>query len=374
MRCIPATRFSMEGCLATLDHAQRDRQGNGLRQCLSRCLGKCLGRFLGNAQLVLMIGLLLPLLSGCGTSENAQPGGSGGAPGSLQTGGANAEKQGRVFGVSFQTMNNPFFVELNDGIREVVESHGDQLDTLDAQFNSLKQKNDIFDILLKNAAGVFINPVNWEGIRGSLLQAKQKSIPCIIVDAPAKDADLALCTVASDNVEAGRLAAKALVKARPKAKVVILHHSINKACLDRVEGFQEELKKYPDVTVLDIQEGKGSAEGARPVMRDLLGRFADLDAAFPINDPSALGAISALESANKLKDVTVVSVDGSAEGINAITNGKLYSTSAQFPKEIGRMAAEAMYKHLEGKPVEKEIKVRVELITSENADSFQKKG
>ena len=107
-------------------------------------------------------------------------------------------------------------------------------------------------------------------------------------------------------------------------------------------------------------------------MRDFLGRFPELDAAFPINDPSALGAISALESAGKLGDVTVVTVDGSTEGIAAIKAGKLHSTSAQFPREIGRVAAEKMYEHLAGKPVEKDIKIRVELITKENADSFLK--
>jgi ABC-type sugar transport system substrate-binding protein len=86
-----------------------------------------------------------------------------------------------------------------------------------------------------------------------------------------------------------------------------------------------------------------------------------------------LGAISALESAGKLKDVTVVSVDGSAEGIAAIKAGKLHSTSAQFPVEIGRTAAEKMYDYLDGKPVDKEIKVRVELISGANADNIQKK-
>lgn len=284
-----------------------------------------------------------------------------------------AAPKGRLFGVSFQTMNNTFFVDLNEGIKQVVETHGDRLVTLDAQFNSLKQKNDVSDLILQGAAGVFINPVNWEGVKGSLLQAKQKNIPCIIVDAPAKDIDLALCTVASDNVEAGRLAARALAQIRPNAKVVILHLSANKACIDRVAGFKEELGKHPRIEILDIQEGKGTIEGARPVMRDLLGRFPQLDAAFPINEPSALGAISALESAGKLRDVTVVSVDGSAEGIAAIKTGKLHCTSAQFPQEIGRVAAEKMYDHLEGKPVEKDIKIRVKLVTGKNADSFLKK-
>jgi ribose transport system substrate-binding protein len=191
-----------------------------------------------------------------------------------------------------------------------------------------------------------------------------------VVDAPVKDMDLVVCQVASDNVEAGRLAARALAQVCRPAQIVILHRSVNKACIDRVAGFQEELAKYPDMKILDIQEGQGTTEGGRPVMQDLLGRYPDLNAAFPINDPSALGAVSALESAGKLAQVTIVTVDGSREGVAAIKAGKLLSTSAQFPKEIGRRAAEKMYEHLAGKPVEKDIKVPVELIRKDNADSF----
>jgi len=281
------------------------------------------------------------------------------------------ETKGRLFGVTFQTMNNPFFVDLNEGIKKVVEANGDRLVTLDAGFDGLQQKNDISDLIHQGAAAIFINPVNWEGIRGSLLQAKRKGIPVIVVDAPVKDMNLVLCTVASDNVKAGRLAAQALAKVRPDAKIVILHLMLNKACIDRVAGFTEELAKHPEMKILDTQEGGGTTEAARPVMQDLAGRFAELNAAFPINDPSALGAVSALESAGKLKDVTIVTVDGSAEGVAAVKAGKILSTSAQFPKEIGRIAAEKAYDHIAGKPIgEKDIKVKVELITKENADSF----
>jgi len=152
-----------------------------------------------------------------------------------------------------------------------------------------------------------------------------------------------------------------------------LHHSVNKACLDRVQGFTEEAAKYPDMKIVATQEGKGTTEGGRAVMSDLIGRYPDLSAVFPINDPSALGAISALESANKLQDVTIVTVDGSQEALAAIKAGKLLSSSAQFPKEIGRIAAEKVYDHLAGKPVEKDVVVRVELITKENADQFVRK-
>ena len=311
--------------------------------------------------------LISGILSGCGGEP--QPGASATPAAKGQPA---SSAGGRLFGVSVQTMNNPFFIDLEEGLKGVIESHGDRLVTLDAQFNSLKQKNDISDVLQQQPAALFINPVNWEGVRGSLIEAKRKGIPVIIVDAPVSDPELVLSQVASDNVEAGRLAAEALGKVNPKAKVVILHLSVNKACIDRVDGFRQGVASYPDMKILDTQEGKGTTEGGRPVMRDLLGRFPDLDAVFPINDPSALGAISAIESAGKLGKVTVVTVDGSREAVAAIKAGKLHSTSAQFPKQIGRVAAETIYDHLAGKTVPKDIKIPVKLVTKENADEFLK--
>ena len=97
---------------------------------------------------------LVFLVAGCGKETTGKP--SSGNP-------------GRLFGVSFQTMNNPFFVDLNDGLKRALDSQGDRLTTLDAQFNSLKQKNDISDLIQQQPAAIFINPVNWEGIKGSLI-------------------------------------------------------------------------------------------------------------------------------------------------------------------------------------------------------------
>ena len=261
-------------------------------------------------------------------------------------------------------------MELNNGLKAAVEARGDHVVTLDAQFNSLKQKNDILDLLSQKPAAIFLNPVNWEGVKGMLIEAKRQNVPVIVVDAPVSDPDLVLCQVTSDNFEAGRLACEVLARAKPAAKVVILHLSLNRACIDRVAGFKSEMAKHPRMAILDIQEGKGSSEGARPVMDDLLGRFPELDAAFPINDPSALGCIAAIESAGRAGQVSVVSVDGSQEVFGAIAAGKLLSSSAQSPDEIGRIAVEKAYAHLEGKPVDKEIKVPVKLITRENVPAI----
>lgn len=307
--------------------------------------------------------LLLAVLTGCKPSDNS-PSSSGEA--------STGNGKGRLFAVSFMTLNNPFFVDLNEGIKKVVEANGDRLVTLDSQRNSLKQKNDLSDILQQNPAAIFLNPVNWEGIRGSLIEAKRKNVPVIVVDTDVSDADLVLCQVISDNVGAGRLACEALGKLKPNAKLVILHLSVAKSCIDRVKGFKEAMAAFPEMKLLDTQEGQGSIEGGRPVMRDLLGRYPELDAVFPINDPSALGAYSAIEAAGRQGQVTIVTVDGSREAAAAIKEGKIHSSSAQFPKDIGRVAAEKAYEHLAGKPVEKDIRIPVKLVTKENADEFLK--
>ncbi|MBN2329956.1 MAG: sugar ABC transporter substrate-binding protein [Candidatus Omnitrophica bacterium] len=313
--------------------------------------------FLRRIQIFVLSVLCIALIGGCADDAGQD--------------GESAET-GRLIGVSFQSMNNPFFVDLNEGLREIIESHGDRLVTLDAQWNSLKQKNDISDLVMQGAAAIFINPVNWEGVKGSLIEAKQKKIPCIVVDAPVKDKDLVLSIVASDNIEAGRLAARKLADVRRPAKIAVLEQSINKACIDRVAGFLEVLQEFPDMEIVDKQEVRGTTESSRPVMRDIIGRNPGINAVFSINDPTALGAVSALESAGKLADVKIVAVDGAQEALKAILAGKMLATSAQFPKEIGIKAAETLYTHFSGQPVEKEIKVRVALIDAENADQYLK--
>lgn len=306
-------------------------------------------------------------LAGCDKGDTGTSAGGSGTTNPSGTAGG-----GRLIGVSMQTSLNPFFIALNDGLKAGVEAKGDRVVTLYAQKDSNKQRSDIADLINQNASMIFINPVNWEGIKGSLLQARKAGIPCVVVDAPVEDESLVLSTVASDNVEAGRLAARALAAVRPEAELVILHLSTNKACIDRVAGFKEEMAKHPGMALLDTQEGNGARDDSRKVMQDLAGRHGKLDAVFAINDPSALGAISALEVAGKLKDVAVVSVDGSEEAVAAIRQGKLLSTSAQFPVEMGKAAAEQAYNHFEGRPVEKDVKVRVELIDKGNVEKFAK--
>ncbi len=88
------------------------------------------------------------------------------------------------------------------------------------------------------------------------------------------------------------------------------------------------------------------------------------------NDPTAIGALAALQ-ANGLNDgVLIYGIDGSPDGKALIEEGLLTGTSTQSPTEIGTTAAEMLYEYLDGKTIEQEIMTPVTLITRQNLSEY----
>lgn len=111
----------------------------------------------------------------------------------------------------------------------------------------------------------------------------------------------------------------------------------------------------------------GAEEG---VIHDFLAAHPDMDAIFAINDVSALEACSGIEAAGRAGKIRVLGIAGSREGAQAIKDGRMLSSCAQMPGEMGRVAVEKAYDALAGRKVQKDIRVPVKLVTRENADDF----
>ncbi len=80
------------------------------------------------------------------------------------------------------------------------------------------------------------------------------------------------------------------------------------------------------------------------------------------NDEMALGAIKAIESANR-QGILVVGFDGTDDALKAIKDGKMAATIAQQPALIGSLGVEMADKYLKGEKVEKFIPAELKLIT-----------
>lgn len=273
----------------------------------------------------------------------------------------------KVFGVSYMTMNNPFYKIINNEILKVVEKNNDTLITLDPELDVDKQNEQIYKFIDAKVDGIFINPIDFEQIEPALQAAKRANIPVIIIDAPVSDESLVNCTIVSDNYDAGVQCAKDMMERLDSANIVLLKHTTAKSAKERIEGFLSVIDNNEKYKVINEVECDGQLEIAMPKMQEIIEETPDIDVVMALNDPSALGALAALEKNNK-NDVMVYGIDGTPE-IKALIgrNQMIVGTVAQSPIKMGQIAVENMYNILNGKKkIEKNIIIPISLINKEN--------
>lgn len=272
----------------------------------------------------------------------------------------------KIFGVSYMTMNNPFYKIINNEILKVVEKNNDTLITLDPELDVDKQNEQIYKFIDAKVDGIFINPIDFEQIEPALQAAKRANIPVIIIDAPVSDESLVNCTIVSDNYDAGVQCAKDMMERLDSANIVLLKHTTAKSAKERIEGFLSVIDNNEKYKVINEAECDGQLEIAMPKMQEIIEETPDIDVVMALNDPSALGALAALEKNNK-NDVMVYGIDGTPE-IKALIgrNQMIVGTVAQSPIKMGQIAVENMYNILNGKKIEKNIIISISLINKEN--------
>jgi ribose transport system substrate-binding protein len=291
---------------------------------------------------------------------------------SLQGCANEALPKGIKFGASYMTMNNPFYGVINDAIKDRIESNGDILITLDPALDQEKQVLQIEDMVSSGIEALFLTPVDWMGVKPALEMCKEAGVIVVNIDAPVYDEQLVDCIVSSDNYSAGALCAKDLISRLDMGNVVVITHPGAKSSIDRIAGFDDLIftdgENYKELGRLDSQ---GQLENAMPLLEDLLRKTPDVDAVMALNDPSAQGAVAALNAMGfGPGDVLLYGVDGSPDVKRLIQDGWVTGTSAQSPINLGAAAVDAAIKLLNGEKVERLLSIPVEFITSSNVYDY----
>lgn len=278
-------------------------------------------------------------------------------------------KKDLLIGISFQELNNPYFISMQKAFEEAAKTIGAEVIITDAAHDVAQQANDIDDMIQRGIDILILNPTDSEGIEPAVVAADEAGVIVVAVDAQASGPIDTF--VGSRNYDAGYLAGKKMVEdLGGKGKVAILDGIPVVPILERVEGFKAAVAESSGIEIVDIQNGKQDRAVATDVTENILQANPDLDALFSVNDGGALGALGAIEASGK--DVWLYSVDGHPEVIEAILAGGAFkATSAQFPADQVRIAlGMALAKLWGAEVVPKEVPIDVELITIENAEGF----
>lgn len=279
------------------------------------------------------------------------------------------ESQRRI-GATYMTMNNPFYQELDVRLQAAVEAKGDVLLTRDGVMDQDRQNQEIADLLEEGVSAILLNPVDWEKVSEGLQMAAEAGVPVIVIDAPVKDDSLVASTILSDNYQAGVQCAEHLLSVRDSANILLLEHITARSGADRIQGFLDNIAGHEGFQVVGAGSSDGQIENAMPVMEQLLAEHPEADVVMALNDPSALGALAAIEGAGLSDKFLVYGVDGSPEGKVLVADGLMTATSAQMLGQMAQTAVEQAYLAMDGGTPEKEIVLPVTLLTQENVANY----
>ena len=291
---------------------------------------------------------------------------------------ANAEEAAGPYTIGYApaTLNNAFWLAVKDGVEKAIEEKGIEVELVDIDANGDQSiMNDgIANLLSSGVDAILCAPADSNAVGSALEQCQQAGVPVINFDTPVPDAEMVETIIASDNYNAGYVVGKdAAEKMDDGAKILVLHSPRASACVQRYEGFvaalEESGKEYTEVNNLD---GQGATEVSMTLTADALVADPDLQVIFAVNDPSAMGAINAIQQATVelTNDIMVYGVDGNPDAKKLIESGEMEGTGSQSPETLGYDSMMAAFDVLEGKEIEKEIVVDTFLITAENVDEF----
>lgn len=273
-------------------------------------------------------------------------------------------QKGKI-GVSILSSTNPFFVEIGDVITAEAERNGYEVQVVSSDFDPNKQFNQVQDFIVNGFDAIVLTPADSRAVGSAVKEANNAGIPVFTADIAvlAEGVDV-VSHIATDNYQAGRMAASAMIEATGgSGQIGIIDHPAIESVILRTKGFQDELNESDghSLEVVSILPGGGVKDLGFKAMQDMLQSYPNISGIFAINDPSALGAVAALEDANKLQNVKVVSVDGQKEGIDAINQGKIFADAVQHPDWIGEKTVQAIIAYMNGEAVESEILIPTDL-------------
>ncbi len=272
-------------------------------------------------------------------------------------------------GVSFQELNNQYFVTMKNALQNAAGQRGVKLVFTDAHHDVLKQTSDVEDLIQQHVKILLLNPTDTVGIESAVKSAKAAGLIVVAIDANAKGPVDSF--VGSKNDEAGRESCDYLANAIGKSgDVAILDGIPVVPILERVKGCREALAKYPGIHITSVQNGKQERDTALSVTENMLSANPRLKGIFSVNDGGSMGAYSAIQASGR--NVKLVSVDGAPDAINAIkqANSPFIATTAQFPSQMAVDALDLGLKKYKGQSIPPAVPIDVKLIDHNGAASF----
>ncbi|MBI3683415.1 MAG: substrate-binding domain-containing protein [Acidobacteria bacterium] len=215
---------------------------------------------------------------------------------------------------------------------------------------------------------IVLAPIDKKAMVSVVERATRQNIPVIIFDSGI-DTDVFVSQVATDNYQAGQMAADRLSQILGgKGKVFMVAVQPGAAStMAREQGFEDRVKeKYPGIEIVDKRFGMADFAKSLAVTENMLTAHPEAVGLFASNESSAVGAAQALKA--RQSKVRMVGFDWSPTLLDDLRGGLIDSLVVQHPFKMGYESVKSAVARLNGQTPQKINNLAPRLIVKEDLD------
>ena len=254
-----------------------------------------------------------------------------------------ADAHGVTVGVSWSNFQEERWKTDEAAIVAALEAAGATYVSADAQSSSAKQLSDVESLIAQGVDALIILAQDSAAIGPAVDAADAEGIPVVAYDRLIEDARTFYLTF--DNVEVGRMQARAVLEAAPEGNYVMIKGSPTDPNADFLRGGQQEvLQSAIDsgaITIIDeaYTDGWLPANAQRNMEQILTANDNNVDAVVASNDGTAGGVVAAL-TAQGMEGIPVSGQDGDHAALNRVALGTQTVSVWKDARELGKAAGE----------------------------------
>jgi D-xylose transport system substrate-binding protein len=256
-------------------------------------------------------------------------------------------------GVSWSNFQEERWKTDEAAIKAALEAAGAKYISADAQSSSSKQLSDIESLIAQGADALIILAQDAKAIGPAVQAASDEGIPIVGYDRLIEDSRAFYLTF--DNVEVGRMQARAVLAAQPSGKYVMIKGSNTDPNADFLRGGQQEvLQAAIDAGDIEIvgeayTDGWLPANAQRNMEQILTAQDNKVDAVVASNDGTAGGVVAAL-TAQGMDGIPVSGQDGDHAALNRVAKGTQTVSVWKDARELGKAAGQIAVTLAKGVP------------------------
>ena len=314
---------------------------------------------------VLSMSLAITFLAACGT-------GTPKTSDSTSSKGGNGSKGYKVAYIA-RAQSDSFAAWLANAVKDEAKKYPDiKLDVFDGQANDDTENSMIENAITNKYDLVIVQPNNGEAQRPYVEKVVKAGIFAITTNARISGIEGASSVDANPYEQAGVNARAAIEQIPQNAKVVVLDGpSGNFHADERRKSWQKEFfEKRPDVKIVGEQIANWNKDEAMKYMEDWIQSNDKIDAVISMNDNMAAGALEVVKDNPKYKNMLAYGVDGTAEALLLIQEGRMTSTCMQSAYDLATKLLETSNKLLTGGEKQIDTDIGNPLVNKDNVQQY----